>query len=60
MHLWNEKGSEKIIFLCCLCTVQLDSETEVVGNDHDEKSSNFLDCDWANIGDFDDFDRLFR
>ncbi|CAL4963495.1 unnamed protein product [Urochloa decumbens] len=40
-------------------TVQLDGESEVFGNDHEEKSSNFLDCDWGNIGDFDDFDRLF-
>ncbi|PVH38726.1 hypothetical protein PAHAL_5G333900 [Panicum hallii] len=29
------------------------------GNDHEEKSSTFLDCDWGNIGDFDDFDHLF-
>ncbi|CAL4956474.1 unnamed protein product [Urochloa decumbens] len=40
-------------------TVQLDGESEVFGNDHEEKSSSFLDCDWGNIGDFDDFDRLF-
>nr|XP_015621061.1 protein LNK2 isoform X6 [Oryza sativa Japonica Group] len=40
-------------------TVQLDGETEVFGNDHEEKSNSFLDCDWGNIGDFDDFDRLF-
>ncbi|RLN24969.1 uncharacterized protein C2845_PM07G11360 [Panicum miliaceum] len=40
-------------------TVQLDGEPEVFGNDHEEKSSTFLDCDWGNIGDFDDFDRLF-
>ncbi|KQK04457.1 hypothetical protein BRADI_2g13610v3 [Brachypodium distachyon] len=38
-------------------SVQL--EPEVFGNDHEEKSNNFLDCDWGNIGDFDDFDRLF-
>ncbi|KAL6608011.1 hypothetical protein ACP70R_041074 [Stipagrostis hirtigluma subsp. patula] len=40
-------------------TVQLDGEPEVFGNDHEEKSNSFLDCDWGNIGDFDDFDRLF-
>ncbi|KAG2597915.1 hypothetical protein PVAP13_5KG292142 [Panicum virgatum] len=40
-------------------TVQLDGEPEVFGNDHEEKSSTFLDCDWGNIGDFDDFDSLF-
>ncbi|CAO2200532.1 unnamed protein product [Urochloa humidicola] len=40
-------------------TGQLDSESEVFGNDHEERSSSFLDCDWGNIGDFDDFDRLF-
>ncbi|KAF8646609.1 hypothetical protein HU200_065722 [Digitaria exilis] len=39
--------------------VQLDGKCEVFGNDHEEKSSSFLDCDWGNIGDFDDFDRLF-
>lgn len=40
-------------------TVQLDGEPEMFGNDHEGKSSTFLDCDWGNIGDFDDFDRLF-
>ncbi|XP_062199375.1 protein LNK2-like isoform X2 [Phragmites australis] len=40
-------------------TVQLDGEPEVFGNDHEEKSNSFLDCDWGNIGDLDDFDRLF-
>ena len=43
-----------------LCTGQLDGESEVFGNDQEEKSNSFLDCDWGNIGDFDDFDRLFR
>jgi len=40
-------------------SVQLDGEPEVLGNEHEEKSNNFLDCDWGNIGDFDDFDCLF-
>ncbi|KAL6884659.1 hypothetical protein ACP4OV_010595 [Aristida adscensionis] len=40
-------------------TGQLDGEPEVLGNDHEEKSNSFLDCDWGNIGDLDDFDRLF-
>ncbi|CAO2208251.1 unnamed protein product [Urochloa humidicola] len=40
-------------------TVQLDGESEVFDNDLEEKGSSFLDCDWGNIGDFDDFDRLF-
>ncbi|KAF7029477.1 hypothetical protein CFC21_041212 [Triticum aestivum] len=40
-------------------TVQLDGEPEMFGNEHEEKSNNFLDCDWGNIGDFDDFDYLF-
>ncbi|XP_048563419.1 protein LNK2-like isoform X1 [Triticum urartu] len=40
-------------------SVQLDGEPEVFGNEHEEKSNNFLDCDWGNIGDFDDFDYLF-
>jgi hypothetical protein len=41
-------------------TEQLDGKSEVFGNDQEEKSNSFLDCDWGNIGDFDDFDRLFR
>ncbi|KAG0537737.1 hypothetical protein BDA96_03G174400 [Sorghum bicolor] len=40
-------------------TGQLDGESEVFSNDQEEKSNSFLDCDWGNIGDFDDFDRLF-
>ncbi|PWZ33856.1 hypothetical protein Zm00014a_023406 [Zea mays] len=40
-------------------TGQIDGESEVFGNDQEEKSNSFLDCDWGNIGDFDDFDRLF-
>ncbi|KAL5227382.1 hypothetical protein ABZP36_015647 [Zizania latifolia] len=40
-------------------SVQLDGETEVFGNDHEEQNNSFLDCDWGNLGDFDDFDRLF-
>ncbi|CAM0956008.1 unnamed protein product [Alopecurus aequalis] len=31
----------------------------VFGSEHEEKSNSFLDCDWGNIGDFDDFDCLF-
>ncbi|AQK91684.1 Protein LNK2 [Zea mays] len=40
-------------------TEQLDGKSEVFGNDQEEKSNSFLDCDWGNIGGFDDFDRLF-
>ena len=40
--------------------MQLNVEPEVFGSEHEEKSNSFLDCDWGNIGDFDDFDRLFR
>ncbi|XP_020113883.1 protein LNK2 isoform X2 [Ananas comosus] len=37
-----------------------DGQSEVFGNDHEDmESDNFLDCDWANIGDFDDLDRIF-
>lgn len=54
------KKEKKYIAFLNLCTVQLDGKCEVFGNDHEEKSSSFLDCDWGNIGDFDDFDRLFR
>ncbi|WVZ70738.1 hypothetical protein U9M48_019381 [Paspalum notatum var. saurae] len=39
--------------------VQLDGESEVFGHDHEGKSNSFLDCDWGNVGDFVDFDRLF-
>ncbi|XP_051204815.1 protein LNK2 isoform X3 [Lolium perenne] len=42
-----------------ITSVQLNGEPEVFGSEHDEKSNNFLDCNWGNIGDFDDFDRLF-
>ncbi|XP_073114219.1 protein LNK2 isoform X3 [Elaeis guineensis] len=41
-------------------TVQLDGKSEMFGNNHEDKESDsFLDCDWANIGDFDDLDRIF-
>ncbi|XP_044975987.1 protein LNK2-like isoform X4 [Hordeum vulgare subsp. vulgare] len=40
-------------------SVPLDGEPEVFDNEHEEKGNNFLDCDWGNIGDFDDFDCLF-
>ncbi|KAJ6806409.1 uncharacterized protein M6B38_174360 [Iris pallida] len=43
------------------CTAQLDGEPELFGNENEDKeSNNFLDCDWSNIGDFDDLDRIFR
>ena len=54
-----EKEENYIAFLN-LRTVQLDGDPEMFGNDHEGKSSTFLDCDWGNIGDFDDFDYLFR
>ena len=52
-----KKKKNSSLFL--MCTVQLDGDPEMFGNDHEGKSSTFLDCDWGNIGDFDDFDRLF-
>uniref|UniRef100_A0ACD5VXM0 Uncharacterized protein n=3 Tax=Avena sativa TaxID=4498 RepID=A0ACD5VXM0_AVESA len=42
-----------------ITSVQLNGEPEVFGSEHEEKSNSFLDCDWGNIGEFDDFDRLF-
>ncbi|KAJ6804664.1 uncharacterized protein M6B38_184145 [Iris pallida] len=42
--------SEKVTVAC---TVQLDCKPELFGNEND-------DCDWTNIGDFDDLDRIFR
>ncbi|XP_020254569.1 uncharacterized protein LOC109831622 isoform X2 [Asparagus officinalis] len=42
-------------------TVQLDGEPEPFGSARDDKGNgSFLDCDWANINDFDDLDRMFR
>ncbi|KAG9443689.1 hypothetical protein H6P81_015029 [Aristolochia fimbriata] len=36
-------------------------EPELFGNEHDDKESDgFLDYSWANIGNFDDLDRIFR
>ncbi|KAJ1257424.1 hypothetical protein BS78_K041100 [Paspalum vaginatum] len=39
--------------------VQLDGKSEVFHHDQEGKSNSFLDCDWGNIADFDDFDCLF-
>ncbi|KAJ3669232.1 hypothetical protein LUZ60_011182 [Juncus effusus] len=49
--------------------VQLEGEAEAFGDGNENEGANninnennnnsFLDCDWGNIGDFDDFDRLF-
>ncbi|WOL11482.1 protein LNK2 isoform X2 [Canna indica] len=39
--------------------VQLDSPSEIFANDKDEESDAFLDCDWANIGDIEDLDKIF-
>ncbi|XP_073009757.1 protein LNK2-like isoform X2 [Typha latifolia] len=37
-----------------------DGEPGVFCHDHEDKENeSFLDCDWANIGDFDDLDRIF-
>ncbi|RWV89686.1 hypothetical protein GW17_00048156, partial [Ensete ventricosum] len=43
------------------CAVQLDGPSEMFGNDKDEKDNeNYLDCDWAHIGDIEDLDKIFR
>ncbi|KAJ8498221.1 hypothetical protein OPV22_008773 [Ensete ventricosum] len=40
--------------------VQLDGPSEMFGNDKDEKDNeNYLDCDWAHIGDIEDLDKIF-
>ncbi|XP_078148175.1 uncharacterized protein LOC144543664 isoform X4 [Carex rostrata] len=39
--------------------VQLEAQPDDFGNGHEEKGNSFLDCDWGNIGNFEDFDRLF-
>ncbi|MQM19313.1 hypothetical protein Taro_052313 [Colocasia esculenta] len=48
---------------CCLPAsglMQLDTEPDMFGNDHgDEEGRSFLNCDWGNIADFDDLDRIF-
>ncbi|KAM0948791.1 putative LNK family protein [Dioscorea sansibarensis] len=41
--------------------VQLEGNHELFNNEHDDREDDsFLDCDWANIGDFDDLDKIFR
>ncbi|MQM21411.1 hypothetical protein Taro_054451, partial [Colocasia esculenta] len=41
--------------------MQLDTEPAMFGNDHgDEEGGSFLNCDWGNIADFNDLDRIFR
>lgn len=43
------------------CSLPVDSEPGMFINGHEHKESDsFLDCDWGNIADFDDFDRIFR
>lgn len=42
-------------------TMQQDGEPEVLSNEHADKACNiFLDCYWANIGDYDDLDEFLR
>ncbi|KAK1291877.1 hypothetical protein QJS10_CPB17g01824 [Acorus calamus] len=43
-------------------TSQLNSDSEPFAEKHaaDEARDSFLDCDWANIGDLDDLDRILR
>ncbi|MQL84245.1 hypothetical protein Taro_016748, partial [Colocasia esculenta] len=41
--------------------MQLDTDPDMFGNDHgDEEGGSFLNCDWGNIADFNDLDRIFR
>ncbi|KAJ4750907.1 agglutinin-like protein [Rhynchospora pubera] len=39
--------------------VQLEAQPDDFHDGHEGKGNSFLDCDWGNIGDFEDFDRLF-
>ncbi|KAJ0980929.1 hypothetical protein J5N97_009184 [Dioscorea zingiberensis] len=40
---------------------QLEDNHDLFNNEHDDREDDsFLDCDWANIGDFDDLDKIFR
>ncbi|MQL91889.1 hypothetical protein Taro_024503, partial [Colocasia esculenta] len=40
---------------------KLNSERDIFVHEHeDEEVDSFLNCDWANIADFDDFDGIFR
>lgn len=42
-------------------TTQLDKDPEIFRNQHDEnEQGDFVDYGWANIGSFDDLDRIFR
>ncbi|KAH7679301.1 hypothetical protein IHE45_06G049800 [Dioscorea alata] len=41
--------------------VQLEGNHELFNNEHDDREDDsFLDCDWANMGDLDDLDKIFR
>ena len=41
--------------------MQLEGNHELFNNEHDDREDDsFLDCDWANIRDFDDLDKIFR
>ncbi|CAA6668996.1 unnamed protein product [Spirodela intermedia] len=43
------------------CSLPVGSDRDMFINGHEHKESDsFLDCDWGNIADFDDFDRIFR
>ncbi|XP_010931991.1 protein LNK2 isoform X1 [Elaeis guineensis] len=60
MNDFNETSDLNKVRVSTGGAVQLDGESEMFGNDHEDKESDsFLDCDWANIGDFDDLDRIF-
>ncbi|KAL2545075.1 dentin sialophosphoprotein-related [Forsythia ovata] len=41
-------------------TIQLDKESENFQNQTEGKEGDFVDYGWANIGSFDDLDRIFR
>lgn len=41
--------------------VRLEADAEIFQNTHeDREQGDFVDYEWANIGSFDDFDRIFR
>lgn len=50
-----------MIILAAAETTQLDKDPEIFRAQHDdEEQGDFVDYGWANIGSFDDLDRIFR
>ncbi|XP_068661557.1 protein LNK2-like [Aristolochia californica] len=57
----GSKGTELSNFTDVTNFNLVKGEPELFGNEHEDKESDgFLDYNWANIGNFDDLDRIFR